>query len=181
MPMVMYAIIFQGGGTVRLYHRKYEGYVVAEGSFAGVYASLNEIRRVHEMHPEFKAFEPKHQQLLSQTDTTLSTSSAPLRSAIKHQGNTKGKDKKAYKSIVLADMEPQIMNPEANPHPPTAPPPLVRQQSQTSLCDISELYFSSVSSRIEPDYNDIGERDENRGVVDEDGNAGTESGYLYVM
>ena len=47
-------IAMQGGGTVRLYHKQKESYVVAKGSFAGVYANIKEIRRVHEMHPDFR-------------------------------------------------------------------------------------------------------------------------------
>ena len=39
---------------MRLYHKQKKSYVVAKGSFAGVYANLDEIRSVHEMHPDFR-------------------------------------------------------------------------------------------------------------------------------
>lgn len=39
---------------MRLYHKQKESYVVAKGSFAGVFTNLAEIRRVHEMHSDFR-------------------------------------------------------------------------------------------------------------------------------
>lgn len=39
---------------MRVYHKHKESYIVAKGSFAGVFASLAEIMRVHKMHPDFK-------------------------------------------------------------------------------------------------------------------------------
>lgn len=39
---------------MRLLHKQQESYVVAKGSFAGMFANLDEIRRIHEMHPDFR-------------------------------------------------------------------------------------------------------------------------------
>ena len=43
---MLHSLFLQGGGTVRFFHRTHECYIVAEGSFAGRFASIEAIESV---------------------------------------------------------------------------------------------------------------------------------------
>lgn len=72
---------------MRLFHKQQESYVVANGSFAGVFASLREIRRVHELHTDFRISATQH----SLDDNTLQTPALNRRSqTVTHTGKKEG-------------------------------------------------------------------------------------------
>ena len=88
---------------MRLLHKQQESYVVANGSFAGVFASLREIRRVHEMHPDFRISATQH----SLDDTTLQTTELNRRSQTgTHTGKKERSSDPRTVIQVQADIEP---------------------------------------------------------------------------
>lgn len=172
--LILYVlVVFQGGGTVRLYHKEMESYIVAKGSFAGVFASLDEIRKVHEMHPDFRT------SLAHQAgDPGLVAASIPPNYERVAVNSRVGDSSRRGTLQVQADVEPidalRGSSLVHNPHRKTRdslkfiPPPFHGGLTGEATLGEDVLSHRKVS-RGGLDYYDTGTDFESRGVVDENG------------
>ena len=152
----------QGGGTVRLLHKQQESYVVANGSFAGVFASLREIRRVHEMHPDFRISATQH----SLDDATLQTTELNRRSQTgTHTGKKERSSDPRTAIQVQADIEP-VAPASGFTHEPVD---WEVRKAKSSGGKQDQLLSSALPEHSGLDYYDTGTDLNSKGVVDEDG------------
>lgn len=170
---------------MRLYHKKQESYVVAEGSFAGVFASLEEIRRVHQTHPDFKiSTSHETESLFSQSSSITNPQQVPHPSLPHHIGNTtpapainredraRGGGGGGMRTIqVKADIEPQGVpkHPEANYMQEDLPPQESHQAAMSDVVPVERSLAGDSWGAVKTldYYNTEGLGD--RRVVDEDG------------
>ena len=168
----------QGGGTVRLYHKRHQSYVVAEGSFAGIFASLEEIKRVHRMHPDYRistAHRSVDETSVTQNLRSSHSSYPPVPTSGQESHNISSNFKDENAVIGTGDVEHRNLSREY--HPDTSQlaeqqrkvhsPSLLRQVDQDVQYSSRELDFGGKSGEL--DFFDVGERPENKGVIDEDG------------
>ena len=156
---------------------------MAEGSFAGIFASLEEIKRVHRMHPDYRIkaaersikgrVETEHFISPQSSHPMTTTTTDPQKSNLK-----KGKQTVSKTVKVQADIEYQDTNRVSKPEThqwvameqQRSSAPLQPRQNiaATSNHDRSH-YDTRESERTGLDYFDLGEDRRNIGVIDEDG------------
>ena len=142
--------------------------MVAEGSFAGIYANLKEIQKIHEMHSDFKT--SLAQQSFERSIEAVNTkknSSIPHASKEKTSNGVTGKDDKSKTIEVRADIEPQ-----AGPHYEWPKLSMLQQLQDNPNFGTSSQRFtinnSMESTKSVPVYYDA-ISEERCEVIDEDG------------
>lgn len=162
---------------MRLCHKQKESYIMAKGSFAGVFASLDEIRTVHEMHPDFRASMSHHPIEPDLEDASASSTLPSYENvAANLQARSAPSSSRRGTLQVQADVEPAslLRGSALHPHGKTrsgqkAPFQPVNGGITGEATFGDDALSHRAASRGGLDYYDTGKDFESRGVVDEDG------------